>query len=103
MRPVPRGHENCESPVGTVQIQLPAPAGSAVGCTYSVTVDWGDHSAAHTATATRTAATTLFSASHTYHTIGDAYVLSVTESSTGAHCPLGPASWRPEFALAIKQ
>jgi hypothetical protein len=98
----PGNDENCESPDPTVQIKLPNPTATTVGCNFQITVGWGDKSATQTFTAKGLAGGTLFTTTHTYAGNGGAYVLSVHEEVTAGHCTANPSSWSPEVAVGVK-
>lgn len=97
----PGKDDNCESPEHRVKIELPNPAPNTVGCTYSLTVDWGDHTEPQTTVAAGTTTPILAGLEHTYGS-EDAYVLTVSEKVTAGSCIAAPTSWRPEFAVAVK-
>jgi hypothetical protein len=91
---------NCESPNPALTVQLPNLAPATPGCTYTITIDWGDHATPRTATVTKPTGPTLLTAQHTYGSV-NAYVLTVTETVTAGRCTANPASWRPEFAIGV--
>ncbi|MFC0038428.1 hypothetical protein [Actinomadura rayongensis] len=99
----PPHDENCASTNPKVAVQVPNPAQSTVGCSYSVTIDWGDRTPAKTVAVHGTAGKTLLAARHTYRARDGAWRLNVRERLTSGHCPSGRAAWRPEFALGVEQ
>jgi hypothetical protein len=98
----PGGDENCESIDPELEIKLPNPAPGTAGCSYAITVDWGDKSGKIQATAQGTADAVLYSAKHTYKDEPFAYVLTVSETVTAGPCKPAPAAWKPQFAIGVR-
>jgi hypothetical protein len=97
------GHdENCASVNPEAAVQLPDPAADTTDCTYTITVDWGDHSPVRTVKVKGGKDSVLFRADHVYKGVVGAWLLHVTEKASAGRCAVGPARWTPEFALGEK-